>query len=76
MVAPEPPERAASARPAGGTVYAAHLQAPRPVAELWFALSRQAEKLPDAGLGEHEIPEWAHELEAALTAEVAPQVMN
>lgn len=74
MVAPDTSELA----PPGlaGTVYAAHLKEPRPVADLWFALSRQAEKLPDSGLGEHEIPDWAHELEAALTAEVAPLVMN
>jgi hypothetical protein len=57
-------------------IYTHHLAQPRPVAELWFALSRDAKNLPEVKLAEHEIPDWAHDLEAALTAEVAPLVMN
>jgi hypothetical protein len=62
--------------PSEVTIYTNHLSQPRPVTELWFALSRQAKDLPEVKLLEHEIPDWAHDLEAALTAEVAPLVMN
>ncbi len=58
------------------TVYSEHLGKPRPVSELWVALSREADKLPEGGVADYELPDWAHELEAAITAEVSSLVVN
>lgn len=57
-------------------VYSRYLTEPRPVAELWFAVAKEAATLPGSELMEHELPDWAHDLEAALTAEVSPLVLN
>lgn len=58
------------------TIYTRHLTEPTGVAVLWFALAKDAHRLPEPELAEHEVPDWALDLEAALTAEVGPLVLN
>jgi hypothetical protein len=64
------------APPESDAVYTRHLTEPRSVAELWLAVARDTGKLPESHLMEHELPDWAHDLEAAVTAEVSPLVLN
>jgi hypothetical protein len=74
MVAASGGEGSVDARNA--EIYTRLLAQPRPVSELWFALAKEAGELPEPEFGEHDLPEWGHVLQAALTAEVTPLVLN